>query len=111
MSDETAVAIHFNLEVEEELKEELENRSRALFTEFPELTHVEITLSADGDGCLATGHVTGKSTELASHANADEPSHAADRLIDTLKQQLRRTHDKRIFAHRREAQKSHPRRG
>ena len=111
MGEEIAVAMHYNVETEEELRESLEKRSRALADEFPEITHVEITLSSDGDGCLATGHVTGKSTEVASHASGTDPARAADRLIDTLKQQLRRSHDKRIFAHRRDAQKNHPRRG
>ena len=110
MTEGIAVVIHVNVEIEDDLREELEKRSRALSGEFPELTHVEITLSPDGDGCHATGHVTGKNTELAGHANASEPHHAVDRLIDTLKQQLRRNHDKRIFSRRREAQKNHPRR-
>ena len=47
---------------------------------------------------------------LATHASAVEPGHAADQLLDTLRQQLRRAHDKRIFTRRREAQQRNPKR-
>jgi ribosomal subunit interface protein len=105
------VSIHFkDMPVDEEVRDDLETRCQGLATEFPELTHVDVTLSTDGPGHHASGHVTGKSTEVASHAEADEPHTAADRLLDTLRAQLRRTHDKRIFQRRREAQKHHPRR-
>ena len=110
MSD-AVIAVHFkDMPVDDEVRDSVEDRCRALAEEFPELTHVEVTLTPDGTGHAASGRVTGKSTQLASHAAAVAPGHAADRLLDTLRQQLRRSHDKRIFARRRAAQKENPKR-
>lgn len=95
---------------DEELRVDLEARCHTLAGEFPELTHVELTLTPEGMGHAATGHVTGKSTQLATHAAGGEPGHAADRLLDTLRQQLRKSHEKRIFARRRDAQLKNPKR-
>ena len=102
---EAVVAIHFRDEaIEEEMREALEQRCQHLADEFPELTHLEVTLTPDGVGHTASGHATGKSTEVATHAEGEEPRHAVDGLLHKMRQQLRRTHDKRIFARRREAQ-------
>jgi ribosome-associated translation inhibitor RaiA len=110
MSD-AVIAVHFkDMPVREGVRSSVEDRCRALAGEFPELTHVEVTLAPDGSGHSASGRVTGKSTVLASHALAPEPGHAADKLLDTLRHQLRRQHDKRIFAQRRVAQKVNPKR-
>lgn len=102
----TIVISFKDMEPDEDLRGALEARCRAFGGEFPETTRYEITLSPDGTGHVAHGHVTGSHTELASHAEAMEPGHAADRLLDKLVRQLRRVHDKRIFAHRREAQQA-----
>jgi len=110
MTEGVATQLHFNLPVDDELRESLETRCQALAAEFPEITHIDVTLAEDGAGCAASGHVTGKNTEVAGHANAPDPELAADKLLDTLRHQLRRVHDKRIFARRREAQRTHPRR-
>jgi ribosome-associated translation inhibitor RaiA len=99
-----------DMPTDEELREAVEARCRTLAGEFPELTQVEVTITPDGTGHSATGHVNGKSTRLATHAIAVEPGHAADQLLDTLRQQLRRAHDKRIFSRRREAQQRNPKR-
>jgi len=105
------IAVNFkDMPVDESVREDVEGRCRALVEEFPELTHVEVTLTPDGLGHAASGRVTGKSTEVASHTAAGEPGHAADRLLDTLRHQLRRSHDKRIFARRRAAQLQNPKR-
>jgi ribosome-associated translation inhibitor RaiA len=105
------IAVSFkDMPIDEELRERVEERCRTLAGEFPELTQVEVTITPDGTGHAATGHVNGKSTRLATHATAVEPSHAADQLLDTLRQQLRRAHDKRIFSRRREAQLRNPKR-
>ena len=110
MSD-AVIAVNFkDMPVQDEVRDAVELRCRALAEEFPELTHVEVTLAPDGSGHSASGRVTGRQTELATHAAAPEPGHAADRLLDTLRQQLRRSHDKRIFARRREAQRENPKR-
>jgi ribosome-associated translation inhibitor RaiA len=98
------------MDTDEELRDQVEERCRTLAGEFPEVTQVEVTITPDGAGHAATGHVSGKSTRLATHASAVEPGHAADQLLDTLRQQLRRAHDKRIFTRRREAQQRNPKR-
>jgi ribosome-associated translation inhibitor RaiA len=106
-----AVGFRFDVDVDDQLREGLERRCEALSAEFPEITHMEIALAEDGTGYEASGHVTGKGTEVAGHASGPEPEVAADRLLDTLRSRLRKVHDKRIFARRREAQKKSPRRG
>ncbi len=108
---EAGVTIHFkDMGVEEEVKEATARRCQELGTEFPELTHLEVTIEPDGEGFYVGSHATGKSIEVATHANAAESAPAMVRSLDKLRQQLRRSHDKRIFAHRRQAQHHHPRR-
>jgi ribosome-associated translation inhibitor RaiA len=110
MSD-AVIAVNFkDMPVHGAVRELVEERCRALAEEFPELTHVEVTLAPDGSGHSASGRVTGRSTALATHAVAPEPGHAADRLLDTLRHQLRRSHDKRLFGRRRTAQRKNPKR-
>jgi ribosome-associated translation inhibitor RaiA len=111
MSEDVALAIHWTLEADESLRDQVEQRCRTLAREFPEITHLDVTLSEEGAGYAASGHVTGKGTEVAGHATAPEPELAAEKLLDTLRLRLRRTHDKRIFTRRREAQKKNPKRG
>lgn len=107
----SAVMISFkDMDPIERVREALDGRCRALGAEFPEVTRIEVTISPDGVGHLAHGHVTGSHTEVAGHAQAGEPGQAADKLLDTLERQLRKLHDKKIFARRREAQKNARRR-
>ena len=47
---------------------------------------------------------------VATHADASEPGPAADRVLDKIEKQLRKVHDKRIFAPRREARRERSRR-
>jgi ribosome-associated translation inhibitor RaiA len=111
MSENPAVVISFkDLVLDERLRESLEQRCHDLTIEFPEVTRVELTLNPDGDDCSAHGRATGKDTEVATRASADEIGVAADQVLDKLKQKLRRSHDKRIFSHRRVAKQTHPRR-
>jgi ribosome-associated translation inhibitor RaiA len=106
---EAVVTVSFkDMPIDETLRERVEERCRTLGREFPELTHLEVTLTPDGAGHSASGHVSGKATRLATHAVAPEPAQAADQLLDTLRHQLRKAHDKRIFQRRREAQKHNP---
>lgn len=96
---------------DEALREHVERRLGRLADEFPEVTRFEITLSEDGGGFTAHGHVTGKNTEVAPHsAVASEARPALDSLFDRIERQLRRAHDKRIFAQRRNAQRDPPKR-
>ncbi len=111
MSEDPAVVISFkDLKADERLRETLKERCRALTSEFPEVTRVELTLHPDGDDRSAHGRATGKDTEVVTRATASEMGAAADQVLDKLKQTLRRSHDKKIFSHRREAKQSHPRR-
>jgi ribosomal subunit interface protein len=106
----TIVISFQHMDAEEEVRQQLETRLRALAEEFPETTRFEITLAPDGAGHTAHAHVTGKSTEIAPHASGSKLALAADRLVDKIERQLRRIHDKRIFLHRREAQRKPPKR-
>ena len=111
MSQNPTVLIHFkDLPRDEELRESLETRCQHLAQEFHETTRFELTFSEDGDGFLAHGHVTGKNTDVATHASASQIGPAGDQLLDRVEKQLRRAHDKRIFSQRRDAQKDPPKR-
>ena len=74
-----------------------------------EPTHIELTLAPDGAGFSAHAHVTGRA-ELAASAQAPELALAADRALERLGRALRRVHDKRTFARRREAMQQNPKR-
>ena len=100
-----------DVELEPETREDIETRCRALGREFPETTHFEISVAQDGDGHAVHGHVTGKGTDVAAHASHEEVSRAADQLLNAVEKQLRRVHDKRIFARRREGRRNPPKKG
>jgi len=107
MSNNPAVVIHFrDCEQDEQVRETIERHSARLAQEFQEINHVEISLSSDGVGFTAHGHVTGKGTNVATHSSASELRPAADLVFDKVERQLRKLHDKRIFAQRREAQRT-----
>jgi ribosome-associated translation inhibitor RaiA len=106
------VALHFkDMEVPDALRTRIEERCQAMVNEFPELTHLELSVGPDGLGHEASAHATGKKTDAATHTSGDEPLQAADQVLNKLAHQLRREHDKRIFGHRRDARQHHPRRG
>ncbi|UCE85955.1 MAG: HPF/RaiA family ribosome-associated protein [Deltaproteobacteria bacterium] len=102
----TVVITFKDMPNDESLRRSLEARCHEFAEEFPETTRFEITVSPDGNGHNALGHVTGDRTEVTSHADAIEAGHAADRLLDKLIRQLRRVHEKRVFVRRREAQQA-----
>jgi ribosomal subunit interface protein len=83
----------------------IQRRCEALAAEFQEVTRFEITLLQDGVGFAGHGHVTGKGEDVGAQAHAKELLPAAEGLLDKLERQLRKHHDKRIFAQRREAQR------
>jgi len=105
MSDPTVALSFKDTEHSERVQEEVERRCSLLADEFPETTKYEITLSPEGAGFTAHGHVTGRDTEVAGHAEGAHLGEAADRLLDRLERSLRKVHDKKIFKNRREAQK------
>jgi ribosome-associated translation inhibitor RaiA len=99
-----------DLSSDELVREAIEKRRRQLAEEFPEIVRIEITLTADGVGFKAHGHVTGRNIDVATHAAASELQPAAEKLFGKVERQLRRVHDKRIFTQRREAQRNPPKR-
>lgn len=110
MADGTVVAISFkDLAVDEDVRERAEKRCRALAEEFPEPTHIEVTLAEDGVQFSAHAHATGR-VEVAAAASEPELVVAADRALEKLAKALRRAHDKRVFARRREAMQQNPKR-
>lgn len=112
MADTPIMAITFkDLEADPDVRDAVEKRCEGLAAEFPETTHIEVSISSEGDGFSAHAHVTGKRTEAATHATASEMGPAAELVIDRLGRQLRRAHDKKIFGHRREAMQQNPKRG
>ncbi|MEN8183484.1 MAG: HPF/RaiA family ribosome-associated protein [Myxococcota bacterium] len=107
MAELPNVVIRFkDVEQDELLRQEIDRRTQALAEEFPETTRFEISLEEYGAGFRIHAHVNGKNTEVATHGVGPELRTAADQLFHRVKQQLRRMHDKHIFLHRREAQKS-----
>jgi len=98
-------------ELEPETREGIELRCRQLGQEFPETTRFEVSVAQDGVGHAVHAHVTGKGTDVAAHANHEDAARAADQALDTVEKQLRRGHDKRIFARRREGRQNPPKKG
>jgi ribosome-associated translation inhibitor RaiA len=94
-----------DIEHDEPTRDAIHKRCEALAAEFHEVTRFEITLLQDGVGFAGHGHVTGKREDVGAQATAKELLPAAEGLLDKLERQLRKHHDKRIFAQRREAQR------
>ncbi len=111
MTKNPSVVIHVKeVEEDEPLREFIERKGEDLGNEFREVSKIEISLAPNGVGFVANGHVTGKRTDIATHAEASEPAPAVDSVFDKVERQLRKLHDKRIFAQRREAQRAPPKR-
>lgn len=106
----TVVISFKDIESDEKVRREVQERCDALAGEFPETTRFEFILSSDGINQTAHGHVTGSHTEVAGQAEAPEMAQAADKVLHALERQLRRLHDKKIFSQRREAQRASERR-
>jgi ribosomal subunit interface protein len=111
MTKNPSVVIHFKeVEQDEPLRKSIEKQSEALGDEFHEVSKIEISLAPNGVGFTANGHVTGKGTDIATHVDASALAPAVDSVFDKIERQLRKIHDKRIFAQRREAQRAPPKR-
>jgi ribosome-associated translation inhibitor RaiA len=107
MAQDAKVIIHFkDVKQNDILQETLENRCHHLADEFPETTRYEITIGLDKNEVGAHAHVTGKNTSVSAHATAPDPRQAGEVALDKLERELRKEHDKRIFAPRREAKRS-----
>jgi ribosomal subunit interface protein len=111
MSRSASVVVHCkDLEIDDSVRESIQRRCEGLSEEFHEVGRFELTLSENGTGFAAHGHATGKNTDVATHATAEQARVASDQVLDKIERQLRKTHDKRIFSRRREAQKDPPKR-
>ena len=112
MTKNPSLFIHFAKEIEQDepLREFIEKKSEHLASEFREVSKIEISLALNGAGFIANGHVTGKGTDLATQGKASELTPAVDAVFEKVERQLRKLHDKRIFAQRREAQRDPPKR-
>jgi len=107
MTNNPSVVIHFKeVEENEPLRESIQKKSEHLGNEFHEITKIEISVAPNGAGFIANGHVTGKGTDIATQVKASEPGPAIDSVFDKTERQLRKLHDKRIFAQRRGAQRA-----
>ena len=111
MTQRSSVVIHFGeVEHNEQLRENIESQCERLTQEFPEITKIEIGLTANGVGFEAHGHVTGKGIDIATAATASALPPATDLVFNKAERQLRKIHDKRIFTQRREARREAVRR-
>ena len=107
MTAEINILIHWKgLENDPEVHDHLQTRCLHVASEFPETDHYELSIEPSGRDVKCHGHVTGKQTQLAAHADGlPTPRQVADSVIDKLERELRREHDKRIFSQRRKAQR------
>lgn len=106
MTKNPSVVIHFKeVEQDEPLRESIQQKSQRLGSEFHEVSKIEISVAPNGVGFIVNGHVTGKGTDIATQVEASELAPAVDSVFDKVERQLRKLHDKRIFAQRREAQR------
>lgn len=106
MTQALSVVIRFkDVENDEEVRDLLDERCRRLSNEFPETARYELTIDQSSTELAAHAHVTGKGLDAAAHASGSDARQAGERALDKLERELRRVHDKRIFTHRREAQK------
>jgi len=101
------VVVHFReIPNSERVRRSIEARCENLASEFEEVKRFEITFSQLGAEISAAGHATGKNTNVATQASGKNLRAAADQVIEKIERQLRKNHDKRIFAQRREAQRN-----
>lgn len=104
---ETTIVIRFNhMAKDDDVQTHLRARCDDLANEFPETAHYEVSLTPDAREIRADGHVSGRDTHVAAHASAPDLRQAGERVLNKLRHELRRHHDKHIFSRRREAQKT-----
>jgi len=105
------VIVHFReIPNSEKVRRSIEARCENLASEFEEVKRFEITFTPLGAEVAAKGQATGKNTNVATQASGKNVRAAADQVIERIERQLRKIHDKRIFAQRREAQRNPPKR-
>ena len=96
--------IHFHdVPHSESIRRNCERWAALLTEEFPETSKYEVTLSHSKGDHAAHVHVTGKDIDVAAAAEKRELSEAVTEGFERLRRQLRKHHDKQIFARRRNA--------
>ncbi len=95
-----------DIQASKRVQEMIESRCEQLWEEFPEARKFEFTIAPEGDGHRCHCHVTGKKTEVATHAIGGQMGDAANQLLDKLERQLRKTHDKSVKGPRRIARRT-----
>jgi len=111
MASAPPVVIHFkDVPNSEKVRDAMETRCAHLGSEFHEVTRFEISFSPLGAEVEAHGHAIGKNTNVATSASGKNLRAAGDLVLEKIERQLRKMHDKRIFAPRREAQRHPPKR-
>jgi ribosomal subunit interface protein len=107
MAQGPPVVVHFKeVPNSERVLQSIQARCERLASEFDEVSRFEITFTPLGTEVTANGHATGKNTNVATQASGKNLRAAADQVIEKIERQLRKLHDKRIFAQRREAQRN-----
>jgi ribosome-associated translation inhibitor RaiA len=84
---------------------ECERTCDQLRAEFPEALTFEVSLGRTGEGFDAHVHVTGRQVSVAASARVRTLAEALHAAFARTERQLRKHHDKRIFARRREVQR------
>jgi ribosome-associated translation inhibitor RaiA len=99
-----AFHIHFrDVPHSDALRDECEGWATTMRDEFPETTRVEVTLQQARDAYEAHVHTTGKHVNFVGSGRSPESLVVAAReAFDKVHAQLRKHHDKQVFAHRRD---------
>jgi ribosomal subunit interface protein len=99
-----SLRIHFrDVPHSDEIRRECEQWVDALGKEFPETSKYEVTVSHSKGEHETHVHVTGKDLELASVAQKRDLKDALTEGFERVRRQLRKHHDKKIYARRRSA--------
>lgn len=91
------IAVHFKeIEVNNGVRTFIEERCQGMLEEFPEVIAFDVSLAPEGIGFSARIRATGRNLDLVATQEAEkEVGRAADQVLDTMHQQLRKQHEKR----------------
>src|SRR5262245_59265923 len=84
-----------------DLHQECERLAADLKLEFPETLRFEVMLRNDADHYETHLHVTGKEIDMAAQASSHDLRETLGEAFERARKQLRKHHDKQIFAPRR----------
>ena len=96
------VRIEFrDVQPSERVRDECRSAANTFEQEFPEMQSCDVRISHDGELHEAHVHVTGKGVDVAASASEREIRDAVHEALERARKQLRKRHDKKIFARRR----------